>query len=301
MGLQMTLVAVGAPSSFASREADLAVRLALCSTQINPEQISVVVGPTQSTISSVLKFLIVANGPFTPLVIDPASSLVSMLQNCLGNTGQPEANKEKASDFLGLGTLDKPVGVSSPLEYSIMVPPIEKDVKLVKGWQMISFNYLVVGANSFDVIVNTPGFTRDDKIMARLGSLKFATFDGTNWLGDLVELSFARGYKLYFQSAAGGVITQAGVNQYPVENVVLTKGWNWIGHAPLQSIDTDDLTPVAGSGQFTVDDQIKVRSTIVVLTNYDGAKWEGNLEELMPGKGYECKVNNSVTFQYTSA
>ena len=67
-------------------------------------------------------------------VIDPAASLVSMLQNCLGNTGQPEANKEKASDFLGLGTLDKPVGVSSPLEYSIMVPPIEKDVKLVNGW-----------------------------------------------------------------------------------------------------------------------------------------------------------------------
>jgi len=101
MGLQMTLVAVGAPSSFASREADLAVRLALCSTQINPEQISVVVGPTQSTISSVLKFLIVANGPFTPLVIEPASSLVSMLQNCL-------PNKDKASDVLGLDTSDTP-------------------------------------------------------------------------------------------------------------------------------------------------------------------------------------------------
>merc|ERR1719491_1984805 len=154
--LQMTLIAAEPPSFFTdSNTAELEKRLALCNEQINTKQITVKVGPTQSTISSVLKFSIVANGPFTPLVIVPPSTLVTLLQTCLGIN-----DLALASTVLGLGTPAKP-GVLTAPEYSIMVPqspapspappppvpvdPAQKEITLVTGWQMNSFQYLVAG------------------------------------------------------------------------------------------------------------------------------------------------------------
>ena len=57
-----------------------------------------------------------------------------------------------------------------------------------------------------------------------------------------IGLSFAEGYKIY-TAVAGGVITQAGVKHNPVENIKLTKGWNWMGNAVLQPTTVNDLTP----------------------------------------------------------
>merc|ERR1719491_2450162 len=289
-------------------------RLALCSKQINTEQVTVVVGPSQSKISSVLEFRIVANGPFTPLVIAPPSILVTLLQACLGIN-----DLAKASTVLGLGTPAKPGVLTKPQYDKIMLQPspspspppspfppppspvaAEKKIKLVEGWQMCSFQYLDVGSSSFSVIEKTPSFTQNDKILARLGSLKIATYDGTKWQGELVAigLDFAHGYKVYFKSAAGGVITQTGVNQDPVEAIKLTKGWNWIGNAPLYPTAVNDLTPTDGS--FTVDDEIKSRAADITFTRYDGNKFQGALDELEPGRGYEVKVRKSVTVQFGS-
>jgi len=330
--LQMTLVAVGAPSSFASREADLAVRLALCSTQINPEQISVVVGPTDSTISAVLNFLIVANGPFTPLVIEPASSLVSMLQNCL-------PNKEKASDVLGLDTADTPPksGIVTMPQYTIAVPqspapsptpatsppsqpsppstpddacPTSRVITLSKGWQMISFQYLCEG--EFTVIQDSVGWKVNDKIIARQGSLKIATYDGTKWQGELVKtgLFFKSGYKVYHKvsdpiTASGPVLTQTCANQNPVKNIALAKGWNWMGNPKLGCTTVTGPSPdfqTVGDAQFSVKnkgDEMKNRGKAgLTLNKWDGSQWQGNINKLLTGEGYEIKVENAVTVTF---
>ena len=308
--LQMKLIAAEPPSFFTdSNKAELEKRLALCNEQINTKQITVKVGPTQSTISSVLKFSIVANGPFTPLVIVPPSTLVTLLQTCLGIN-----DLALASDVLGLGTIAKP-GVLTAPEYSIMVPqspapspapsppppppvpvgPAQNKITLVTGWQMNSFQYLVAGG-TFDVIINTLGFSINDKIMARMGSLKIATYDGVRWQGELVEIGlfFKYGYKIY-ADVGGGVITQMGVNQDPVENIQLTKGWNWVGNPILQCTDINDLTPCAGGGQFTVDDQMKARKTDVKVSTYDGDDWQGNIPCLANGTGYEIFIAQALT------
>ena len=137
-----------------------------------------------------------------------------------------------------------------------------------RGWQMVSFNCIGPASSSFDGLQAVP-FKVDDKILSREGwRLIFATYDGTKLVGNLVNLavnggqglSYARGYKIYFSGVAGTVIQQSGDPQLPVEDVVLSKGWNWIGHAPLMSYSLDSgITPV-GSDAFTVDDQIKARS-----------------------------------------
>lgn len=133
---------------------------------------------------------------------------------------------------------------------------------------MVSFNCIGPALSSFDGLQAAP-FKVDDKILSRAGRrLTFATYDGTRLVGNLVNLianggqglSYARGYKIYFSGVAGSVIRQSGEAQLPVEDVVLSRGWNWIGHAPLMSYSLDSgITPVGGDA-FTVDDQIKTRS-----------------------------------------
>jgi len=318
--LQMTLIAVGEPSSFTvSNKADLTKRLALCSEQINTEQITVIVGPSESEISSVLKFRIVANGPFTPLVIKPPSSLVVLLQECLGID-----DRVKASTVLGLGTTIEP-GVLTKPQYEIGVPqsplpapspapspppspsppppvpdvaPVQKKITLVKGWQVSSFQYLCEG--DFTVITKSSvGWKVNDKMMARMGSLKIATYDGTKWQGELVRtgLFFKYGYKI-FSKVAGVVITQTCENQNPVKDIPLTKGWNWMGSPYIGCFPINELKTV-GDGQFTVDDEIKSRALQVRISRYDGEEWTtSSIPCFQNGMGYEVKVNVSVTVSF---
>ena len=178
-----------------------------------------------------------------------------------------------------------------------------------KGWQLLSFNCIGNMSNTFDVLATVP-WQMDDKLLSREGFLKFASFDGDKWVGGLVrygELSPSRGYKIFYSGAEGAAFAQTGIPQLPVEDVVLLKGWNWIGHAPLTSYDINTgITPVgsvSGEGHaFTVDDQIKTRSgRALTFCTYDGATFQGGLRELEPGVGYMVKVAQAVTFRYSAA
>ena len=142
--------------------------------------------------------------------------------------------------------------------------------------------------------------------MTRDPFLKFAGFDGEKFVGDLInrnQLSMSLGYKVLYTGTPGAVIEQTGLPQLPVENVMLRKGWNWIGHAPLSTYLIDEIEPVVGS--FSTDDQAKTRagSNVKVGTftghiSGGGAQWAGNLVQLTPGVGYEVKVSQVVTFCY---
>jgi len=171
-----------------------------------------------------------------------------------------------------------------------------------KGWQIISFN-CIEGASSFELVLGSATFKVDDKILSREGRLLFATYDGTQWVGNLVTRGFssARGYKIFYSGEVGAVLTQSG-GTAPVEDVELSKGWNWIGHAPLVNYPINSGVTTIGGTEFTADDQIKTRSgSAVTFTTYTGSKFEGGLVELTPGVGYEVKVAQAVTFRYSAA
>ena len=180
-------------------------------------------------------------------------------------------------------------------------PPSEcADVTLqTQGWQIVSFN-CIEGASSFELVLGSATFKVDDKILSREGRLLFATYEGTKWVGNLVTRGFAsaRGYKIFYSGQVGAVLTQSG-DAAPVEDVELSRGWNWIGHTPLISYGINSGVTTIGGTEFTVDDQIKTRSgSAVTFTTYDGSNFEGGLVELKPGVGYEVKVAHSVTFGY---
>ncbi len=165
---------------------------------------------------------------------------------------------------------------------------------------MISFN-CIEGSSSLELVLGSATFETDDKILSREGTLLFATYTGTKWVGNLVTRGFssARGYKIFYSGEAGAALTQSG-DAAPVEDVGLSRGWNWIGHTPFISYGINSGGVTAVLGTFTVDDQIKTRSgSAVTFTTYDGSNFQGGLLELGPGVGYEVKLAQAVTFRYT--
>jgi len=136
--------------------------------------------------------------------------------------------------------------------------------------------------------------------MTRDPFLKFATFNGDTFVGGLIlhdQLLPSLAYKVYY-TGMPAKLTQTGLPQLPVKDVVLRVGWNWIGHAPLDSFDIHSIEAVT-PGQFNVDDQIKKRTgTDLKYTTYNGAIWAGDIYNLVPGLGYEVKVSQALSFCY---
>ena len=171
---------------------------------------------------------------------------------------------------------------------------------------MISFQYLCEG--KFTVIQDSVGWKVNDKIIARQGSLKIATYDGTKWQGELVNtgLFFKSGYKVYHKvsdpsTAPGPVLEQTCANQDPVKNIALAKGWNWMGNPKLGCTTVTGPSPdfqTVGDAQFSVKnkgDEMKNRGFAgVTLNKWDGSQWQGNINKLLTGEGYEIKVDNAV-------
>ena len=171
------------------------------------------------------------------------------------------------------------------------------DLLLVRGWQLVSFT----ASSSFDVL-KSADFQMDDQILSRERRVMLATYTGDEWVGELVNLgfSYAKGYKVYFSGKAGTVIKQSGEPpEIPVRDVMLFKGWNWMGHVTCMSYNVNlDITAI-GINKFTVDDQIKTRSgSSLALTTWTGYKWEGGLSELKPGLGYNVFVAKRVTIRF---
>ena len=183
----------------------------------------------------------------------------------------------------------------SPSPPPPLPPPQCANVQLTKGWQMISFNCVSGLSNTFEVL-ETASWKADDKIITRDPFLKFVTFDGQKFVGGLMnhdQLLPSLGYRVYYTGEPAN-LTQTGLPQLPVENVVLRPGWNWIGHAPLHTYPIEEIASVVGSPPFGIDDQVKTRaSSSLMYSTFDGQDWAGNVAQLMPGIGYEFKVAQS--------
>lgn len=164
---------------------------------------------------------------------------------------------------------------------------------------MVSFNCVGGLANTFEVL-DGASWQTDDKIMTRDPFLKFASFNGGKFVGGLInhdQLHSSMGYMVYY-TGAPAELTQTGSAQLPVEPAVLRVGWNWVGHPPLAPYDVGEITTVA-PGSFSPDDQIKTRTGAALsFATHTGSEWSGDLEELVPGIGYQVKVAQALSFCY---
>ena len=58
-------------------------------------------------------------------------------------------------------------------------------------------------------------------------------------------------------------------------------------------------TKTGFNSKFSIDDEFRTRSVRTLLVSkFDGDKFQGSLSDLEPGVGYEVKVAKDLTFKY---
>ena len=192
------------------------------------------------------------------------------------------------------------LGLVPPSSPSPSPPDVCTDIPLVGGWQVISFQCIALNSNGGFDMLTTVSWGQDDRILSRDGQLATASYDGEKWQGSLSELSQEKGYKVFFSGPLLSILKQSGGAQIPLENVVLSSGWNWIGHAAFRPYNVNSGIEVV-SGSFFVDDRINTRSgSSLFQCNFDGETFQGLLSEFKPGLGYEIFVKRKLVFKYVT-
>ena len=120
----------------------------------------------------------------------------------------------------------------------------------------------------------------------------FAKYENGSWSGTLTSIAPGQMYKVQTSAACALEVTGAYATDV---TVTLLPGHNWFGYTGTQAkgIATalGNFTPASGD---TITDQSGNIAT------YNGSAWTGDLESLVPGKGYvyQSKAEQSRTIMF---
>ena len=121
------------------------------------------------------------------------------------------------------------------------------------------------------------------------------TYNGGRWRGALNSLDVSQMYKITVPEACE--VTVEGMPIDPAAHpVIIRGGLNWIAFPFMESMTIAD----AFAGFATNGDQVKSMND--GQTTYNGGRWRGALNTLVPGKGYiyNSAVNSNRTFVFPS-
>lgn len=186
-------------------------------------------------------------------------------------------------------------------------PPLLPDVEyncstiyLQRGWQLVSFNCLVPEESGFEVLLPVV-FSTVDVIFTDSADGGFLAmgYTGSTWLGQLYQtgLRYSNGYEIYY-NGSNGAIRQQGVPQFPLQNVSLHRGWNYIGHPPTTECNLADIEVIEGSWSKVDFISTIRRGGAMIASGFTGSAWIGDLYKLSPGLGYDVYANESLVFRY---
>ena len=182
-----------------------------------------------------------------------------------------------------VGTYDEPVKWTAGEQ-------IEQLFNLKNGWNWISL-YVQPEEGKAD-LESVFGHSKVfNTIKAKEG---FAMNNGTKWTcEDLDTVAVGKLYKIKVKQDVDYNIEGRRINTLETFQTIYS-GWNWIGPLSIYNLSLGeafaDLSPTRG-------DIIKSKNQVAF---YDGYKWEGDLNAVIPGMGYYYKSNNpnAVSFRY---
>jgi len=156
-----------------------------------------------------------------------------------------------------------------------------------QGWSMIS-TYIIPENTDFTVfiapVVANMIIAKDNLGAAYLPEWNF------NGIGDLLQ---GQGYQVKMSSS--DVLVVEGVQIQPEENPIdLNEGWNMIAYLRTEAASAD-----------LVFANLVEAGNVVIVKDYTGnaflPEWSFNgIGDMLPGKGYQLKVNNSDELLYQS-
>ena len=107
----------------------------------------------------------------------------------------------------------------------------------------------------------------------------FARYEDNLWQGTLSEFVPGKMYKIMANEDCTIVVTSTPVSS---ATVTIEPGFNWIGYTGPAGLSIAEAL-----GSFVPNDGDEIHDEDGVrMASYDGESWEGNLPQLVPGKGY---------------
>lgn len=107
----------------------------------------------------------------------------------------------------------------------------------------------------------------------------FARYEDDLWQGTLSEFVPGKMYKIKVNEDCTIVVTVAPVTS---TSVTIARGFNWMGYTGPAGLS---IATALGSFVPNEGDEIHDEDGMR-MASYDGENWEGNLSQLVPGKGY---------------
>ncbi len=162
-----------------------------------------------------------------------------------------------------------------------------REVPFGFGWNWVSFN-LAFPNNSLNSALSTLSDPDNDLMKSQT---QFATYGGA-WFGSLSTVDSKKMY--LYRADQPDTLQMLGMMIDPTTvSIPLSQGWNWIGYVPYYSLPINEaLKSLRDSGVLTHGDIVKSQTAFaqyIASVGYTG--WVGNLEYMMPPRGYQIKLN----------
>ena len=165
-----------------------------------------------------------------------------------------------------------------------------KKIYLNPGWNWISCN--LTTPNNF-VQTFLSSLTNPGSGMIIKDQSSFSQFTpGPNlWLGSLFTTTYETMYQL--RSNTTDSLTLIGSQVDPTTPIPVTRGWNWIGYLPGQSLTVNQ----ALSSLSPLDGDV-VKGQLAFAQYVAGTGWIGNLDFMSPTRGYLLRMSNADNLIY---
>lgn len=183
-----------------------------------------------------------------------------------------------------LGTAGSPFVIVAPGEGG---PAL--DVPLAEGWTWVSTNR--EGNETLAQALVGVGSSPTDQIKSPDQNAFSQYVPGTGWAGDVAGMDLGEGYLIFLDQPA--TMRHPGALADPTLPIPLVMGWNWVGYLPASPLTLDDAL---ASVTFEAGDAVKSQTAYAQYSSTAG--WEGSLEEMAPGLGYQFFVQDDHVLTY---
>ncbi|MFA8299121.1 MAG: LamG-like jellyroll fold domain-containing protein [Hyphomicrobiales bacterium] len=183
-----------------------------------------------------------------------------------------------------IGTLSKPVTMTTGSS-------LVKRLPFNKGFYWMTFALHSPDQSTLS-IDNLQGFGSGDTIENKEG--KIATYDGSNWSGDLKTIVPEQSYQVGLNDNRVIEVVGEGVN-YDVDIALSSDKSNWIGYLPENMMMTSEALKSVSSKTAENGDVVSGREGFAEFV--DGS-WVGSLTHLVPGLGYRLQVAQNGVLNY---
>jgi len=171
---------------------------------------------------------------------------------------------------------------------------LSSTIPLVAGWNWISFNLMMTDSNDLNKLMKRIVLANGDLLRDQS---KFADYNTeAGWAGSLAnpQAGIKPEYSYRLRVTAKDTLTITGVEIDPsVRPIQLNAGWNWIGFGSQRNLS---VTEAFSSLNSTAGDLVKSQNQFALYDPVIG--WVGNLNTLIPGKGYMYRSATNTSFMY---